>query len=97
MLLHSGSGNLVGDEGFRNALFMIDIGQNDLADSFAKNLSYTEVVKMIPSFVTEIRNAIQVISLITNCSLFLASPPKRRKYIRYKNISRLICKKAWEG
>ncbi|TMW97837.1 hypothetical protein EJD97_004911 [Solanum chilense] len=60
-LVSAGSGNLVGDEGFRNALFMIDIGQNDLADSFAKNLSYTEVVKMIPSFVTEIRNAIQVI------------------------------------
>lgn len=62
LLLNSGSANLIGDEGFRSALFMIDIGQNDLADSFAKNLSYAEVVKMIPSFVTEIKDAIQVIS-----------------------------------
>ncbi|XP_075094674.1 GDSL esterase/lipase At1g09390 [Nicotiana tabacum] len=60
-LVSAGSGNLVGDEGFHNALSMIDIGQNDIADSFAKNMSYIEVVKMIPSFVTEIKNAIQVI------------------------------------
>lgn len=89
-MLHPGSGNLVGDEGFRNALFMIDIGQNDLADSFARNMSYTEVVKMIPSFVTEIRNAIQVISSITIHSLSPAFPTKRRKYNTNKNINKLI-------
>lgn len=81
---------MVGDEGFHNALSMIDIGQNDIADSFAKNMSYIEVVKMIPSFVTEIKNAIQVISSITIHSLSPASPTKRRKYNTNKNISKFI-------
>ncbi|CAK9174818.1 unnamed protein product, partial [Ilex paraguariensis] len=60
-LVHAGSGNLIDDEGFRNALYMIDIGQNDLSDSFAKNLSYAQVVKKIPSIITEIKNAIQAV------------------------------------
>lgn len=58
-----GSGNLINDEGFRNALYMIDIGQNDLADSFSKNLTYVQVVKRIPSIITEIKNAIKVSSI----------------------------------
>uniref|UniRef100_A0A2N9IE45 SGNH hydrolase-type esterase domain-containing protein n=1 Tax=Fagus sylvatica TaxID=28930 RepID=A0A2N9IE45_FAGSY len=56
-----GSGNLINDEGFRNALYMIDIGQNDLADSFSKNLTYVQVVKRIPSIITEIKNAIMTL------------------------------------
>ncbi|KOM25579.1 hypothetical protein LR48_Vigan118s002900 [Vigna angularis] len=52
--------NFISDEGFRNALSLIDIGQNDLADSFAKNLSYAQVIKKIPSFITEIENAVKV-------------------------------------
>ncbi|GAA0175576.1 hypothetical protein Leryth_001413 [Lithospermum erythrorhizon] len=60
-LVASGSRHMVGDDGFRNALYMIDIGQNDLADSFAKNLSYVQVVKKIPSVVMEIRNSIKAI------------------------------------
>lgn len=42
---------------------MIDIGQNDLADSFSKNLTYAQVVKRIPSIITEIKNAIKVSSI----------------------------------
>lgn len=53
-------GNLINDEGFRNALYMIDMGQNDIADSFLKNLTYAEVIKRIPSVMTEIKNAIKV-------------------------------------
>lgn len=52
--------DLITDGGFENALYMIDIGQNDIADSFAKNLSYVQVVKRIPSITTEIKNAIKV-------------------------------------
>ncbi|XP_062083483.1 GDSL esterase/lipase At1g09390 [Humulus lupulus] len=52
---------LITDEGFKKALYIIDIGQNDIADSFAKNMSYVEVVNMIPSITREIQNAIKTL------------------------------------
>ncbi|XP_019422444.1 PREDICTED: GDSL esterase/lipase At1g09390-like isoform X2 [Lupinus angustifolius] len=58
-LVAAGSRNLISDEGFRNALYLIDIGQNDIADSFAKNMSYAQVIKRIPSVITEIENALK--------------------------------------
>ncbi|KAL6964616.1 hypothetical protein U1Q18_035666, partial [Sarracenia purpurea var. burkii] len=54
-------GNLINDEGFRDALYMIDIGQNDLADSFSRNLSYMQVIKRIPYVIVEIKNAVKAI------------------------------------
>lgn len=68
MYLCLGSRNLIGEEGFRNALYMVDIGQNDLADSFSKNMSYIQVVKRIPSIILEIKSAVEV-SLETNSFL----------------------------
>ena len=56
----TGARNLINDEGFRDALYLIDIGQNDLADSFSKNLSYAQVIKRIPAVITEIENAVKV-------------------------------------
>ncbi|KAK6288507.1 hypothetical protein POUND7_000048 [Theobroma cacao] len=56
-----GSRNLINEEGFRNALYIIDIGQNDIADSFDKNLSYVQVTKRIPSIITEIKNAVKTL------------------------------------
>ncbi|XP_010270892.1 PREDICTED: GDSL esterase/lipase At1g09390-like [Nelumbo nucifera] len=55
------SRHLVDGEAFQNALYMIDIGQNDLADSFSKNLSYARVVERIPSILAEIKNAVKTI------------------------------------
>lgn len=55
-----GARNLISDEGFRDALYLIDIGQNDLADSFSKNMSYAQVIKKIPTVITEIENAVKV-------------------------------------
>ncbi|KAF3455370.1 hypothetical protein FNV43_RR05821 [Rhamnella rubrinervis] len=60
-LVTSGSQSLINDEGFRNALYMIDIGQNDIADSFAKNLSYAQAIKRIPSITAQIKSAIQTL------------------------------------
>ncbi|KAI4301676.1 hypothetical protein L6164_034929 [Bauhinia variegata] len=60
-LVSTGKRNLINDQGFRDALYLIDIGQNDIADSFSKNLSYVEVTKKIPDFVTEIENAIKTL------------------------------------
>ncbi|XP_022719567.1 GDSL esterase/lipase At1g09390-like [Durio zibethinus] len=60
-LVNTGSRNLINDEGFRNALYIIDIGQNDIADSFAKNLSYVQVTKRVPSIITEINNAVKAL------------------------------------
>lgn len=55
---------MINAEGFQNALYMIDIGQNDLADSFSKNLSYVQVIKRIPSIIREIENAVKVTLVI---------------------------------
>ncbi|KAG4174230.1 hypothetical protein ERO13_A11G107300v2 [Gossypium hirsutum] len=56
-LMLNGYKDLVGNEDFENALYTIDIGQNDLAASF-DNLTYSQVIERIPSFITEIKNAI---------------------------------------
>lgn len=50
---------------------MIDIGQNDLAGSPAKNLSYVQLVEKIPIILQEIKIAIKV-SLILTHSLSLS-------------------------
>ncbi|KAJ6683184.1 hypothetical protein OIU74_021275, partial [Salix koriyanagi] len=60
-LATAGFGNFVTDEGLRNALYIIDIGQNDIADSFSKNMSYAQVTKRIPSVILEIENAVKVL------------------------------------
>ncbi|KAL3843567.1 hypothetical protein ACJIZ3_000970 [Penstemon smallii] len=60
-LLAAGFKNLIGYNGFRDAIYMIDIGQNDLADSFTNALSYPQVVKKIPSILAEIKIAIKEI------------------------------------
>lgn len=58
-LATSGAKDIINDQGFRDALYLIDIGQNDLADSFTKNLSYVQVIKRIPTVITEIENAVK--------------------------------------
>lgn len=60
-LKSAGFKDVLDKQGFEEALYMIDIGQNDLADSFAKNLTYAEVVGKIPYVITEIKNAITAI------------------------------------
>lgn len=60
-LVTAGFKNLINDEGFNSALYMIDIGQNDIADSFTRNLSYVQVIKRIPSIIIEIKNAVKAI------------------------------------
>ncbi|KAH7578200.1 hypothetical protein JRO89_XS01G0352500 [Xanthoceras sorbifolium] len=56
-LIKKGYKDLVSEENFKNALYIIDIGQNDLAGSFT-SLSYAQVIEKIPSFITEIKYAI---------------------------------------
>ncbi|CAA0842276.1 GDSL esterase/lipase [Striga hermonthica] len=59
--LHSkGHVNLVGKDDFKNALYTFDIGQNDLSGSFGA-LSYAETIERIPSFISEIRDALWAI------------------------------------
>ncbi|EYU38395.1 hypothetical protein MIMGU_mgv1a012643mg [Erythranthe guttata] len=61
-LSSTGIEGLIGYDRFDDALYMIDIGQNDIADSFAKEgLSYLQVVDKIPSILAEIDNAIKEI------------------------------------
>ncbi|KAI3952389.1 hypothetical protein MKX01_005256 [Papaver californicum] len=56
-----GSRKVIDDEGFKNALYYIDIGQNDLADTFRKNVSYAQVVKRIPEILAEIKHSVKTI------------------------------------
>ncbi|MQM06863.1 hypothetical protein Taro_039696 [Colocasia esculenta] len=58
-LVAKGSSNLINEEGFQNALYTFDIGQNDLSRMFRNGLSYSQVVEGIPSVLDEIRGAIK--------------------------------------
>ncbi|KAG2697761.1 hypothetical protein I3843_07G119800 [Carya illinoinensis] len=59
-LLSLGSRNLIDEDGIRNALYMIDIGENDLLLAlYASNLTYAPVIEKVPSFLAEIKLAIQ--------------------------------------
>ncbi|PIN15545.1 Alpha-L-fucosidase [Handroanthus impetiginosus] len=55
--------NLVKEEDFQNALYTIDIGQNDLSVAF-NSLSYDDVIQKIPSFISEISDAMEGIYLL---------------------------------
>lgn len=57
--LYSGLPGPVDAEGFRNALYMIDIGQNDV-NALLSYLSYDQVVARFPPILDEIKDAIQV-------------------------------------
>ncbi|GFQ08129.1 GDSL esterase/lipase lip-4, partial [Phtheirospermum japonicum] len=55
-----GHTNLFGDDDFKNALYTIDIGQNDLSISFL-SFSYAQTIERIPSFISEIKDALWAI------------------------------------
>ncbi|KAG0472107.1 hypothetical protein HPP92_016653 [Vanilla planifolia] len=60
-LVAQGAKHLVNEEGFKKALYVIDIGQNDLSVAFSLNASYDEAVARIPSIISEIRNALKML------------------------------------
>ncbi|GFP93596.1 GDSL esterase/lipase at1g09390 [Phtheirospermum japonicum] len=60
---NEGFKNLVREEDFKNALYTIDIGQNDLRGAF-NSLSYPEIIERIPFFISEIRDAMWGIYLL---------------------------------
>ncbi|XP_057790371.1 GDSL esterase/lipase LIP-4-like isoform X1 [Salvia miltiorrhiza] len=55
-------GHVVGEDDFKNGLYMIDIGQNDLTAAF-NNVPYDQVLEKIPSFISEIKDAMWSIYL----------------------------------
>lgn len=53
--------NMAGEENFKNALYTFEIGGNDLTSLFSDDsVSYTQLVHKIPSFISEIKDAILV-------------------------------------
>ncbi|XP_068660041.1 GDSL esterase/lipase LIP-4 [Aristolochia californica] len=54
------SPHLISGNGFQNALYTFDIGQNDLSAAFS-NMSYQQVLQKIPSVLEEIKGAIKMI------------------------------------
>ncbi|PKI33134.1 hypothetical protein CRG98_046453 [Punica granatum] len=57
LLTSKGYTNQVSEEEFRNALYIIDIGQNDLFASFI-DLLYEQVIQSIPTFIAVIKSAV---------------------------------------
>uniref|UniRef100_A0A803N2Y6 Uncharacterized protein n=1 Tax=Chenopodium quinoa TaxID=63459 RepID=A0A803N2Y6_CHEQI len=54
--------DLINERGFRRALYMIDVGQNDiLLALYASNITFEPVAQKIPSFLEEIRLAVDTI------------------------------------
>lgn len=68
-MLYLGVNSVLGNDRFSDALYIIDIGQNDLADSFTKGLSYVQVFNKIPSVLAEIENAVRVSSLFISLTV----------------------------
>ncbi|KAH9622952.1 hypothetical protein KSS87_019804 [Heliosperma pusillum] len=61
-LVSQGSKDLIDEDGLRSALYMIDIGQNDLLMAlYASNLTYDPVAQKIPLFLEEIRLAVEML------------------------------------
>ncbi|KAI3993370.1 hypothetical protein MKX01_010113 [Papaver californicum] len=59
-LLSEGHKEMTTETGFSNALYMIDIGQNDLLDAlYLSNLTAPPVLKKIPAMLAEIKLAVQ--------------------------------------
>jgi hypothetical protein len=53
-------------QGFENALYTIDIGQNDV-NGLLSNLPYDQVVAKFPPILAEIKDAVQVNFLFAFC------------------------------
>ncbi|TVU24211.1 hypothetical protein EJB05_26630 [Eragrostis curvula] len=61
-LIAQGESSPVDAEGFRNALYVIDIGQNDLSAAFGSGASYDDIVhQRIPAVISEIKDAIMTL------------------------------------
>ena len=64
---HAGGSAPVDADGFRNALYLIDIGQNDLSAAFGSGAPYDDIIHLkIPAFISEIKDAIMV-QIKENC------------------------------
>jgi len=65
LIAHGGGGGTtapIDADGFRNALYLIDIGQNDLSAAFGSGAPYDDVVhQRIPAIVSEIKDAIMTL------------------------------------
>ncbi|CAO2180054.1 unnamed protein product [Urochloa humidicola] len=61
LVAHDGSAP-VDTDGFRNALYLIDIGQNDLSAAFGSGAPYDDIVSQkIPAIISEIKDAIMTL------------------------------------
>ncbi|XP_021727259.1 GDSL esterase/lipase At3g62280-like [Chenopodium quinoa] len=61
-LISHGARDLINEKGFRRALYMIDVGQNDiLLALYASNITFEPVAQKILSFLEEIRLAVDTI------------------------------------
>ncbi|CAL4949998.1 unnamed protein product [Urochloa decumbens] len=61
LVAHGGSAAVDAD-GFRNALYLIDIGQNDLSGAFGSGAPYDDIVNQkIPAIISEIKDAVMTL------------------------------------
>ena len=58
-MLNAGLSGPIDAQGFQNALYMIDIGQNDV-NALLSNLPYDQVIAKFPPILAEIKDAVQV-------------------------------------
>ncbi|XP_031486695.1 GDSL esterase/lipase At1g09390 [Nymphaea colorata] len=47
------------EDEFQHALYMLDIGQNDLSHAFSANLTYSQVIEKIPTILEQIKSAVE--------------------------------------
>ncbi|CAO2821460.1 unnamed protein product [Amaranthus hypochondriacus] len=57
----AGEGSMISDAEFSNAIYSIDIGQNDITLAFSTNSSYQYVISQIPSIIGRIEESIRAL------------------------------------
>ncbi|XP_020087321.1 GDSL esterase/lipase At3g62280-like [Ananas comosus] len=60
-LRSKGLGSLISEKEFHDAVYSFDMGQNDISIAFIANLSYPRVVDNIPSILSRIEDAIELV------------------------------------
>ncbi|OWM80030.1 hypothetical protein CDL15_Pgr010008 [Punica granatum] len=58
LLRSKGYASQLSEEEFKNALYIIDIGQNDLSAAVTQHLSHEQLIQNITTFITEIKLAV---------------------------------------
>ena len=83
-----GKGSMISEEEFENAVYSLDMGQNDISIAFTANLSYPQVIDRIPSILSRIRDSVEVSNAYVESKFFTCRLPSSISKI---SLVEIIC------